>query len=78
MDIIKEAIAEGKVKSFKAFKSWSKEVLQKPRPQNPLAKKKKRKGQKTPGNEDSALVAAIRYRLLLIMSWYCTSMEGCM
>lgn len=61
MDIIQEAIAEEKVKSFKAFKSWSKEVSQKPRPQNPLAKKKKKKGPQASSNEDNALVAAIRY-----------------
>ena len=78
MDIIKEAIAEGKVKSSKAFKSWCKEVLQKPRPQNPLAKLKKKKGHKASGSEESALVAAIRYRPLLIMSWYCTGVGECL
>lgn len=62
LDIIEEAIAEKQVKSFKAFKAWAKEVQKRPRPQNPLAKKRKKKGQSSGKDRggDSALVAAIR------------------
>jgi DnaJ family protein C protein 9 len=60
MDAIHSGIDRGDLKRFRIFTSWAKEVSLKPRPKNPLAKPKKRKGATTAQSDEQALVAAIR------------------
>eukprot|EP00884_Botryococcus_braunii_P011666 jgi/Botrbrau1/204/Bobra.0022s0184.1 len=59
MDIVEEAIKEGKVERHDRFSKWAKHTAAKPRPKDPLKRTKKRKADR---ENDLALVAQIRGR----------------
>ncbi|KMZ73258.1 Chaperone protein dnaJ 6 [Zostera marina] len=58
MDIINNAIAEGELKGFKAYKKWANVVAKSKPPLNPLARKKSRSKKKV----ETDLVAVISQR----------------
>lgn len=59
MDAIESAIAEDKVKRYKAYKPWAKDLATKPRPKDPL---KPRKTRKAEADAEQDLALQIRQR----------------
>lgn len=73
MDTIESAITKGKVKRYKQYTAWAKEVASRPAPKNPLAKKAKKTRNKE--NSQQALVAAIRGKASNQMDQLVASLE---
>ncbi|DBA80045.1 TPA: hypothetical protein ACH3X2_007538 [Trebouxia sp. C0005] len=72
-DCIQNAISSEKVKRYKTFTAWAKDVDARPAPKNPLAKRKKKAGQ---ADSEQALVAAIRGKAPTQMNGLIASLEA--